>query len=185
MRSYDFSRLRTLVVDDDRHMRAIYTKILSGFGIRTILDVADAINGLDALAAFRPDFAIIDYELPGMDGIEFLRTVRTSPASLEPCMPILFITGYADAGIVRRARDAGANEIMRKPITVPDLYARLAAMIERPRPFVRAPGYVGPCRRRHANIGYAGVERRAGETEFRRNLAQRMNEVAFGGRGRR
>jgi len=184
MRSYDLSRLRTLVVDDDRHMRAIYTKILRGLGIHAVLDVADAINGLDAIAAFRPDFAIIDYDLPGMDGIEFVRTVRTSPTSLEPCMPIMLITGYADAGIVRRARDAGANEIMRKPITIPSLYARITAMIERPRPFVRAPGYVGPCRRRHTNVAYTGVERRAGETEFLRNLAQRMNEIALSARRR-
>jgi DNA-binding response OmpR family regulator len=58
------------------------------------------------------------------------------------------------------ARDVGVTEFLVKPITTQNLCARLAEIVERPRPFVRAESYFGPDRRRKARDNYAGPWRR-------------------------
>jgi hypothetical protein len=58
------------------------------------------------------------------------------------------------------ARDAGVTEFLRKPVTVESVIARVAEVIERPRPFVRCGAYFGPDRRRKSEL-WEGEERRA------------------------
>lgn len=60
-----------------------------------------------------------------------------------------------------RARDAGVNEFIAKPVSVKTMMSRLSAVIEHPHPFVRTNGYFGPCRRRRVEE-HTGEERRAG-----------------------
>jgi DNA-binding response OmpR family regulator len=62
---------------------------------------------------------------------------------------------------VQQARDAGINEFLAKPVSVKAMLARLTAVIEYPRPFVRTANYFGPCRRRRNSEDYAGPERRS------------------------
>jgi DNA-binding response OmpR family regulator len=75
-------------------------------------------------------------------------------------VPIIVISGYTERERVLAARAAGANEVMTKPITAKALYSRLVEVIEHPRPFVRAPDYFGPDRRRAQDSNYDGPERR-------------------------
>jgi two-component system chemotaxis response regulator CheY len=63
------------------------------------------------------------------------------------------------------ARDAGATEILAKPCTPKAIYARLAAIVERPRPFVKSPSYAGPDRRRRIDTDIPR-ERRADSHEI-------------------
>jgi DNA-binding response OmpR family regulator len=61
---------------------------------------------------------------------------------------------------VTAARDAGVTDFLSKPFTVTGLLKRIEALIFQPRPFVRAPDYFGPCRRRKPDPDYRGMERR-------------------------
>jgi DNA-binding response OmpR family regulator len=98
-----------------------------------------------------------------MNGIDFTKTVRTSGKSPNPFLPIIMITGHTEKHVVESARDAGVTEILAKPITAHNLYARIAEIVERPRAFVRCEGYFGPDRRRKALDTYAGPWRRHGD----------------------
>jgi len=75
--------------------------------------------------------------------------------------PVIVLTAHTEKGKVLAARDAGATEFCRKPITVTELMSKLARVIDSPRGFVESPAYAGPDRRRKAGETYSGPERRA------------------------
>jgi DNA-binding response OmpR family regulator len=92
-----------------------------------------------------------------MDGLELTRLIRTSEDSPDPFVPIIMLSGHVDR--MRAARDAGVSEFMMKPVSVRTFLACLGAVVERPRPFVRANGYFGPDRRRMLTP-FSGPDRR-------------------------
>ena len=159
MSGYRFERLKVLVVDDNQNMRKLVTTILQAFGVTSI---AEAANGVRALEAMKdnPDVVILDWMMDEMNGIEFTKAVRTLPGSPNPYVPIIMLTGHTSADCVAQARDAGVNEFLAKPVSLKAMLARLTAVIEYPRPFVRTSVYFGPCRRRRNTDEYKGPERR-------------------------
>ena len=160
----NFSELSILVVDDNDFMRTLYRELLFAFDFHTdrIWEAANGRAAIEQLSLAPIDLAICDINMQPMDGIEFTKFVRTSPASPDAFLPIIICTGYADLKHVEAARDAGATEILRKPISTRTLYSRLQAVVERPRPFISAPGYTGPDRRRR-DIPFEGPDRRASD----------------------
>jgi CheY-like chemotaxis protein len=111
------------------------------------------------------DVIFCDWVMPGMTGLEFAEKIRTSPDSPNPFVPIVMLTGHTSLDHVHAARDAGVNEFLAKPVSANAILNRLVAVIEHPRPFVRTRAYFGPCRRRHREADYDGLERRASEIE--------------------
>lgn len=139
--------LRVLLIDDNKHMRAIVGAILHGLGVHTLKEAADGKEAIDILRQWPADLAICDFAMKPMDGVEFTRLVRNSKISRNPYLPIIMMTGHADKGRVFEARDAGVTELLVKPVTARDVIDRLNTVIYRPRPFVRTPDYFGPLRR--------------------------------------
>ncbi|MGZ9114146.1 MAG: response regulator [Brevundimonas sp.] len=144
----DLGSLTVLIVDDSEQMRAIAATVLAGAGVRGIRSVESGASALEVLRTEEIDVAIVDYRMTPMNGIEFVRLVRNCPASRNPYLPIVMMTGHADLSLIREARDAGVTEFLVKPITARALIDRLQAVILRPRPFVKLAGYFGPDRRR-------------------------------------
>lgn len=158
---YDLSRLRIMVIDDNRHMQTIIRSILQGFGINVIETYSDSRAAYIAIHDVAPDLLLIDWEMPLFSGVEFIRMLRRDPCSPNTFLPVIIISAYGDRAHVVEARDAGANEFLVKPVSAQAVYARLIAIVEHPRPFVRSRNYVGPCRRRHKDASYKGPERRS------------------------
>lgn len=154
-------RLQVLVVDDNRHMRAITSEILASAGFGLTHQAESGPEGLRRLAETPMDLVIVDYKMAPMDGIAFVRQLRARPSSRF--VPVIMLTGHANWRRVREARDAGVTEFMVKPIAPRLLLERIESLIERPRPFVVAEAYTGPCRRRRADAAYAGERRRAAD----------------------
>jgi two-component system, chemotaxis family, chemotaxis protein CheY len=163
MSGYRFDKLRILVVDDNQHMRKLVVTILQAFGTVLIFEAADGEHAWTILRDTNPDVIILDWQMSGMSGLDFIKLVRTDPNSPMPLVPIIMLTGHTHIDHVRMARDAGANEFLAKPVSVKAVLARLISVIEHPRPFVRTKTYFGPCRRRRPNDEYCGPERRGGE----------------------
>ncbi len=139
--------LNVLLVDDNPHMRAILATILRGVGLTRVREADDGEQALAILADWPADIAIVDFLMDKVDGVEFTRRVRNHPASRNPYLPIIMMTGFAERPRVEEARDAGVTEFLVKPVTAQRVIDRLNAVICHPRPFVRSPGYFGP--RRH------------------------------------
>lgn len=163
---YDFGRLSVLVVDDNRHMRTLVQSILHALGVKNVREVGDAAEAFKELQRFSADIIITDWHMEPLDGIDFVRLVRTAKDSPNPYIPIIMLTGHTEMQRVVEARDVGVNEFLAKPISAKSLFARLLAVVEHPRSFVRTKTYFGPDRRRQNNGPPRGVpERRADEQE--------------------
>lgn len=149
MTSYDFSALSVLIAEDAAHMASVTTGILRAAGIR---DMRVAANGAEAWTqlAQRPvDLAIVDWLMPVMDGLAFLKRLRTDTESPQPRLPVIMMTGHTELWRIRMMRDAGTTEVLAKPIAAQTLIDRVIHVLTKPRPFVETDLYFGPDRRRH------------------------------------
>ncbi|HWW48548.1 MAG TPA: response regulator [Xanthobacteraceae bacterium] len=101
-----------LIVDDSSVIRKVARRILEGLDFRII----EAENGEEALEACKkelPDAVLLDWNMPVMDGYEFLRTLRRMPNGDMP--KVVFCTTENDVAHIARALHAGANEYIMKP----------------------------------------------------------------------
>jgi two-component system chemotaxis response regulator CheY len=106
--------MKILIVDDDATTRKLLGLFLKAKGY----EVAYAENGLDGLekiGTVEPNLIITDLNMPFMDGIEFVKTVRADPARAE--MPILMVTTEGDPEERERAMAAGVNGYLIKPVS--------------------------------------------------------------------
>ncbi|WP_369831660.1 response regulator [Caulobacter sp. HMWF009] len=112
-----------LVVDDSRVIRKVARRVLEDIGF----EIAEAGDGMEALAwcrAAMPDAVLLDWNMPVMNGIEFLRQLRTEPGGGEPV--VVFCTVENDVEHIRMALDAGANEYIMKPFDGEIIAAKFA-----------------------------------------------------------
>jgi two-component system chemotaxis response regulator CheY len=104
-----------LIVDDSRAMRAYLRNILKGFGPLLL----EAGSGAEALAALRTtpavDLFVVDWNLPGMDGVALVREIRRIPA--YAASRILMVTTEVEPAQIREALEAGVQEYLMKPFT--------------------------------------------------------------------
>lgn len=107
--------MRALVVDDSNTMRAFLRRILSPHGF----EVLEAKHGLDALNVLArtgsADLALVDWNMPEMNGLEFVTRVRTNPTYAQ--MQIMMVTSETGLDQLQSAIDAGASEYLMKPFT--------------------------------------------------------------------
>jgi two-component system, chemotaxis family, chemotaxis protein CheY len=162
---YDLSRLRVDIVDDNTFSRQILRSLLVAVGVpdKRIKEVHDAESALADMGKFTPDIVLCGLTLPGMDGVSFIRAIRELEDEAACCVPIIVCTAHTDERRVIACRDAGANEVLNKPVSVTMLYQRLVSVIENPRSFVYAPVFKGPDRRRR--VVPAAKPRRANDAD--------------------
>ena len=101
-----------LVVDDSSVIRKVARRILEGFSF----EISEAEDGEQALEVCRlrmPDSVLLDWNMPKMDGYEFLRALRRLPGGDRP--KVVFCTTENDVAHIARALHAGANEYIMKP----------------------------------------------------------------------
>ena len=101
-----------LVVDDSSVIRKVARRILEGLDFQ----ISEAENGEEAIEACRqhiPDAVLLDWNMPKMDGYEFLRALRRLPGGDRP--KVVFCTTENDVAHIARALHAGANEYIMKP----------------------------------------------------------------------
>jgi signal transduction histidine kinase/CheY-like chemotaxis protein len=119
--------LKILVVDDDHDVRQLLVNMISSLGHASM--VADrGATGLVAIEQSKPDLVLVDFAMPGMNGAEFAEKLRER----FPRMPIVFVTGYADTGMIESAADRDAL-ILRKPFRSFELKAILGEAMSRRR----------------------------------------------------
>ena len=160
MDAYNLERLNFLVVDDNSHMRFLVRSVLYALGVRRIKEATDGADAYVRLGTCAADVVICDWQMSPIDGLEFVRLVRTGTDSPNPFIPVILLTAHTEAKRVVAARDAGITEFLVKPFSAHELYSRIRSVIEHPRPFIRAKSYFGPDRRRRQDPDYTGPERR-------------------------
>jgi len=101
-----------LIVDDSKVIRMVARKILLELEFETH-EAADGQEALDACVASMPDAVLLDWNMPVMDGISYLRELRKLPGGDKPI--VIFCTTENDLDHIQEAMTAGANEYIMKP----------------------------------------------------------------------
>ena len=140
--------LKVLVVDDEHYMRKVTRTILTAIGVKTILEASAAMTGLELARSQLPNLLIIDWEMPVIDGAQLVRMIRTPGDFPAPDVPIIILSAHSDHWRVVESARIGANEFVRKPVSIKTLEDRILALVNRPRPTVKLDGYYGPMPRR-------------------------------------
>ena len=107
--------MRALIVDDSRAMRLMIGRIMGELGFETV----EAANGKDAMqtiaSAGSLDVALVDWNMPEMNGYEFLCALRAG--SVQADVPVIMVTTETETSQIVKALEAGANEYVMKPFT--------------------------------------------------------------------
>lgn len=162
MNGFEGHQLKVLLVEDNEHFRRLVKTILHAVNIRDVAEAADGASGLERLSTYEADLCIADWQMPGINGLEFVRGIRLAADSPNPYLPIIMCSGYTETSLVMQARDAGVNEFLAKPISARSLLTRVLSVVRSQRSFVKTDDYFGPDRRRRT-IDFQGVDRRAPE----------------------
>ena len=175
--------IRLLVVDDVEANRDLLARRLAREGFEVVHAETGA-AALQILAKEHIDLVLLDVMMPGMSGLEVLRTMRTNPA--HAATPVIMATARTDSADVVEALDAGANDYVTKPIDFPVLVARVqAALRTRKKPAPRAelePGATIAQRYRldeKIGEGGFGMVFRAEHTELKREIAIKVLHPRF------
>ncbi len=116
-------RRSCLVVDDSRVVRKVARRILEAGGF-TVTEAEDGRKALEACRVAMPDCVLLDWNMPVMNGLDFLKALR---AEFGPCNPpVLFCTTETDMGFVEQAIVHGAQEFIMKPFDETILVGKFA-----------------------------------------------------------
>jgi len=118
------TRANILVVDDEETIRSLFKKTLEELGHKVVA-AETGLKGLELLK--QQDFAMVflDLKMPGMDGAEFFRQIKTT----RPRLPVIIITGYPDSDIMARALAQAPFGLMNKPFDESDIITAVNAFL--------------------------------------------------------
>lgn len=119
-----------LVVDDSAAIRKILTRVLrqTGIAIQTIHEAGDGKDALAVMAEYRIDLVLTDINMPTMDGLQLLASLKAAPQWQD--IPVLMITTEGGETKVAEAVRLGAAGYVRKPFTADQIKEKLAAIME-------------------------------------------------------
>jgi two-component system, cell cycle response regulator DivK len=116
---------KILIVEDVEYNRDLLVQLLEED--YEILTAADGASGIEIAARHRPDLILMDLSLPGVDGWEATRRLKSRPETRA--IPVVALTAHAMQGDEERARACGCDDYLTKPIDEDQLFTRLARLL--------------------------------------------------------
>ncbi len=161
-----FAASKVLIVDDDAGTRKLVKTLLATMGVRTIREAGDGMVGLELVQQHAPDVVILDWQMPLLQGPNFMRILRSPDTFPLPNVPVIMVTGHGEYSKVKEAISVGVNEFLLKPVSPKTLLDRMIAVLFNPRPMVRKGSYYGP-EQRSASQALRGAEwtERSGDSD--------------------
>lgn len=127
----DKSQYRFLVVDDFPTMRRIVRNLLKELGFANVDEAEDGAAGLAKVKEGRFDFVISDWNMPNMDGLQMLQSIRADANTAISKLPVLMVMAEAKKENIIAAAQAGANGYVVKPFTAATLDEKLGKIFEK------------------------------------------------------
>jgi len=141
--------VRILLVEDATDLAQVITRALAAAGYE-VLHSADGLAALELHAHYQPNLVILDWMLPGLDGLEVLRRIRQASA-----IPVLMLTARGDEMDRVIGLEVGADDYLTKPFSMRELIARVRALLRR---IARVEQILAEDRRTDsASVRYAGL----------------------------
>jgi two-component system chemotaxis response regulator CheY len=121
------AELKILAVDDSPTMRRIIINTLKRAGFNNVIEASDGKDALAKMKIERPNFIITDWNMPEMDGMTFVTTIRATEEYKE--LPVLMVTTRSVQEDIVAAMKAGVNNYIVKPFTPDTLKAKIDQMV--------------------------------------------------------
>lgn len=121
--------MRIMLIDDSRTMRTIQRNVLTQLGFKEIEEACDGQDALSKVDAFNPDIILVDWNMPNVDGISFVKQYRARGRKT----PIVMVTTESEKARVIEAIKAGVNNYVVKPFTPESLAARIEETVAKAR----------------------------------------------------
>jgi len=125
----DPSKIKFLVVDDFSTMRRIVRNLLKELGFTNVDEAEDGVVAWQKIQSTNFDFIITDWNMPNMDGLTLLQTIRG--AATYKTLPVLMITAEAKKENIIAAAQSGASGYIVKPFTAATLHEKLTKIFEK------------------------------------------------------
>jgi two-component system, chemotaxis family, chemotaxis protein CheY len=139
-----FAETQVVIVDDDASVRKVVKAMLTSMGIDLIWEAGDGVAGLEIVRKSGADAIILDWEMPRMEGPDFMRTLRSPDTFPHPAVPVIMLTAHNEYSKVKEAIAVGVNEFLLKPVSSKALLERMISVIFNPQPIIRKGGSYGP-----------------------------------------
>jgi DNA-binding response OmpR family regulator len=117
-----------LLVDDDPDVRRLAARALTRDG-HAVVEAGDGREALELVERLRPEFVVLDLDIPEVDGLSVLKALRARPETAE--LPVLILTVKSDASSTSDGFAVGATDYLAKPFSIPQLAARVRACLAR------------------------------------------------------
>lgn len=153
------------VIEPNKFERQIIVDLLRNAGVEKIRAVADGEAAFDLLEAFNANIVIAAFELAGTDAGTWTRSFRRNRALMNRKAGVFITSAAFSLAMAEQCRHAGANALIGKPLSAKVLTATIKKVLNNPRPFIDAEGYVGPCRRAGIVTAGAPKKRRKADAE--------------------
>ncbi len=124
---FDLTVEKILIVDDQNGIRVLLMEVFSNEGYKTF----QASNGklaLDIVRKESPDLVLLDMKIPGMDGLEILKNIK----SINPSIKVIMMTAYGELDMIKEATEAGALMHFTKPFDIDELRAAVYEQLRMP-----------------------------------------------------
>jgi CheY-like chemotaxis protein len=136
--------MKVLVVEDEHYSRKVIRTLLAAVGCTRVYEASDGVSGLEAIVTVKPDIVLLDWEMPTMNGADFMRHVRCPARFPYPDVPVIMLSGHGERSRVLEAVDLGVHEFLLKPVSSNALLKRMLVVMTKPRTMVRRGDYYGP-----------------------------------------
>jgi two-component system chemotaxis response regulator CheY len=132
LRTVGLDRRKVLIVDSEYHTRKVIRALLLGMGCTRIFEASQGNSGLATIRAVHPDLVLLDWELPGMSGAEFVRGLRSDAAFTYARPAIIMMAAHSKRTRVLEAVRLGIHEFLLKPVSHDALRNRMLAVLSKP-----------------------------------------------------
>ena len=173
---FNFAGAVTMVIDDSPFALELTAQAVLGFGIKVRHACSSAAEAIGVLRDHPVDLILVDCEMPGMSGYEFVRWLRRSGLEPNAFAPAIMTAAHVRRSKVSEARDCGANFLITKPFSAGVLLERIVWVARDARPFLEVGDYFGPDRRFRSEP-WEGLERRSEEIRKAEFEAQRKASI--------
>lgn len=179
--------------EPSNYARAMISEVLRNLGYQKIFSARTAAEIIENTNVWHPDLIILENLLPDTPGVELVSRMRRDLIVPNRSVPCIMLTNDPRLETVKEARLAGIDEFAAKPVSHKVVESRINEVLFRPRPFIEAKNYVGPCRRRKRNLSYKGALKRLNDPtiavksstnedtmnlKMLENCAERLSEVS-------